>query len=88
MGQLIYGAVILHRHRKGTLARGKYSPAGNGHFEEAPMAGGYAPYNPGAAMPAGYSVPQNTAYKPQGAAGGYYGGQPGYEMHGTAQRYG
>ena len=79
MAQLIYGSVILHRHRKGTLYRGNYALAEGGQAAytgyNAPPLGAYnAPYDSGAqnpfrdpsrdASPAPYAAPQTTAYQP------------------------
>ncbi|XXH05552.1 hypothetical protein Hte_011983 [Hypoxylon texense] len=58
--QLIYGAILVHRKRKGTLRGGSYAPAANpqGSLE----AGGYG----GAPQPGYYYPPPNasTEYKP------------------------
>lgn len=105
MALLIYGSVILHRHRKGTLYRGNYSGVNaqnttySNHFEPAP-AGSYAasqhsnpfqdPHHATyGAQGTTYPHSAETAYRPQGAAGDYYGGgtQNTYEMHGSAVRY-
>ncbi|KAK5173582.1 uncharacterized protein LTR77_002263 [Saxophila tyrrhenica] len=52
MGQLIYGATIVHRHRKGTLYRGNYSLA---------QGGGQTAYTGAAPAPAPYA-PQTGTY--------------------------
>ncbi|KAI0007755.1 hypothetical protein F4779DRAFT_489145 [Xylariaceae sp. FL0662B] len=60
--QLIYGAILVHRKRRGTLFKGRYAPAhnpdGNGTNVEAGAA--YAPHNNASYYYAGTT----TEYKP------------------------
>ncbi|KAI1081956.1 hypothetical protein F5B20DRAFT_40800 [Whalleya microplaca] len=77
--QLVYGAILIHRKRKGTLFKGKYAPAHNPENVEA----GYT-HNT-------YYPQQDTAYKPTAPPVSVYGspqpppqyGYPGsYELDG------
>ena len=91
IAQLIYGAVIVHRHRKGTLSRGNYSPAEAGHSQVHPYTVGYdqpptqsyTAYNPqGGVTPAYAAVPTQ---KHGAAANDYYGAPGAYEMQGNTR---
>jgi hypothetical protein len=47
MAQLIYGSVIVHRHRKGTLYRGNYALAEGGHAQNTTYPSNFEPAPPG-----------------------------------------
>ena len=81
ISMLIYGAIILHRQRKGTLSRGNYSPATaeTGYGQQ-----GFA-YG-GTQAPAGDYTVHNQP-KPVGYSGDYYGNNASYEMQGNNGRY-
>ncbi|KAK3701068.1 hypothetical protein LTR37_015630 [Vermiconidia calcicola] len=97
LGQLIYGAVIVHRKRKGTLYRGNYSLAEGGHglntanhdrsgsYTAHPTSVSVPPPNPFRDSSPNTSTTQApyTAYNPAGAAGNYYGAPQAYEMQGS-----
>lgn len=101
MGQLIYGATIVHRKRKGTLYRGNYSLAQGGGQSTAyggvpPQFGSYAgppadPFRNPSQNSFGAPHPRaaQPSYANSGAAGDYYhpqSGQQAYEMHGSGYR--
>ncbi|KAK3699512.1 hypothetical protein LTR37_016381 [Vermiconidia calcicola] len=102
LGQLIYGAVIVHRKRKGTLYRGNYSLAEGGHGGNTARddrSGSYtahptnAPAYPTYSSKDSYSSPNTSttqapyrAYMPAEAPGSY-GAPQAYEMQGSNSKY-
>ena len=92
--QLIYGARIMHRHRKGTLYRGNYAPAGAGgtnSYNHSPFAENVGIATP---QPDPFRDPSHTSYgytsqaPPAGASSDYYAPnhvQQSYEMQSNSK---
>ncbi|KXJ91289.1 hypothetical protein Micbo1qcDRAFT_195416 [Microdochium bolleyi] len=73
--QLVYGSIVVHRHRKGTLVRGgKYAPAVTGHVE----GNLYNPGNHGQAQQTQGFENLSTVPAPTGAYGQQGYGQTPY----------
>jgi hypothetical protein len=88
MAQLIYGSVIVHRHRKGTLYRGNYSLAGGGqqpHFDAAPP-GSYAAQHPNPFQDP-HSAPPSYIAQPAHPAPYPHSAETAYKPQGAANDY-
>jgi hypothetical protein len=103
MTQLAYGAVIVHRYRKGTLYSRSNPTSGNG-FADGTTYGGNnaqpgsyaAPYQDPFRDPSQTSLPYHaqpgqpahSSYKPTGSAANHYDGNPqSYELQAPGTRF-